>query len=378
MNRIYLDYAAATPVDQRVRDVMQPFFTEVFYNPSGLYQGAREARTGLENARARVAKTLGTRPSEIIFTAGATESVNLAIKGVAQQFPEHEILISSVEHDCVRKAAESSKHQEVPVDEAGVVRVPELSAMISDQTVLISIMYVNNEVGSIQPIREIATMVETVRKDRAKRGVTTPIWLHTDAAQAPNYLDVHISRLGVDMMTLNGGKMYGPKQSGILYMRAGIEIKPQIDGGGQEFGYRSGTENIAFAVGFAEALERAQRKHSAEKKKVSELRDKLAKELIDIGAELNGHKKHRIANNVHVTFPGIDNERVLFALDDAGVSIAAGSACSASSDTSSHVLLAMGKTDEEARSSLRITLGKHTTDTEISEFIHRLAPTLSA
>ncbi len=379
MKRIYLDYAAATPVDKRVVSAMQPFFSDVFYNPSALYEGARAAKSALEDARSQTAQLLGARPSEIIFTAGGTESINLAVQGVLRAYPKAEVIVSAIEHEAVLNATEGLNVRKAPVDEKGIIDLKKLEKLIGADTVLVSVMLANNEVGSIQPIKQVSELVEAERVRRKSKGIKLPIYLHTDACQAPLFLDVNVARVGVDLMTLNGGKIHGAKQSGILYIKAGTIIKPMILGGGQEWGYRSGTENVAFAVGFAEALKYAERNRAERSKKMTELRDYFLSELVShYSAKINGHTQHRLANNIHISFEGVDNERVLFALDDMGIDAAAGSACSASKDTSSHVLLAMGRTDVQARSSLRFTLGVSTTKQEIDIVLSKLSKALKA
>lgn len=379
MKTVYLDYAAATPLAPGVQKAMQQFYSEEFYNPSALYLGAREVRKSLESARSKVARAIGARPSEIIFTAGGSESANLAIRGVMENYPNSELLISSIEHDAVRGPAAKFSTKEIAVDAKGRLKLDDLKKKITDKTVLISVMYANNEVGTVQPISEIMSLVASVRSDRHKRRVKLPLFVHTDACQAPLYLDISIARLGVDLMTLNGGKIYGPKQSGILYHRSSVPLKPQILGGGQELGYRSGTENVAGCVGFASALELAVESRKEDADKVRSLSNYfLGKMVNECGAQLNGDPNRRLANNIHVTFDGTDNERVLFSLDLQGVYAAAGSACSASSDEPSHVLLAMGKSTEEARSSLRFSIGKNTTKKEIDYTIEALKNALKA
>ena len=379
MKAIYLDYAAATPLSAQVQKVMEPFMRNVFYNPSAIYAGAREAKQALETARANVARSIGARPSEVIFTAGGTESANLAIRGIAEAFPEGEIIVSAIEHDAVLKPAKHVGAKIVGVTSKGVVDLRQLEEAISDNTVLISVMYANNEVGSVQPLKEIVDIAARIRKQRAKTGSGMPLYVYTDACQAPQYLDINVARLGVDLMTLNGGKIYGPKQSGILYHRTGVVLSPQILGGGQEQGYRSGTENVAAYVGFAKALELSVNKRAHSVKTVSELAHGFTKELEDkFGAIVNGHRKLRIPNNIHVSFPAVDNERVLFSLDDRGVYAAAGSACSASSEEASHVLLAMGLTEDEARSSIRFSIGVETTRAELDHVIEALDRALKA
>lgn len=376
---IYLDHAAATPIDPRVLTTMQPYFSGEFYNPSALYAGARTAKQALEEARMRSAQVIGCRPSEVVFTAGGTESANLAIRGIADMYPGSEIIISAVEHDAVREPSRLYGALECPVDTHGMIRLDTLEKMITDNTVLVSVMYANNEVGTVQPLSDIAAMVADIRNDRKKRGITLPLLVHTDACQAPLYLDCNVARLHVDVMTLNGGKLYGPKQSGVLYIRAGVQIKPQILGGGQEWGVRSGTENVAAAVGFSYALQQAQEKHKNTAYEMQKLTHEFRNQLIErFGATQNGHAKKRLPNNVHVTFAGADNERVLFALDDLGVYAAAGSACSASSQEVSHVLTAMGVSEADARASIRFSFGRSNTQADIPEVLAALEKALKA
>jgi cysteine desulfurase len=379
MQRIYLDYAAATPVDIRVFEEMKPYFSDSFYNPSALYLGARNVKSSLEEARHKVAVVIGAKPSEVIFTAGGTESANLAIVGVMKQYLDSEIIVSAVEHDAVMKPAKEFNYKVAPVDRKGVLIIDELEKLISDKTMLISVMLANNEVGSLQPVKEVADLVQKVLIERKSKNNKMPLFVHTDACQAPLYLDLSVARLGVDMMTLNGGKMYGPKQSGVLYKKSNVLLKPLINGGGQEWGIRSGTENIAFAVGFAKALELATKGRTERVKDISGLRDYFVDKLEnEFSAELTGSKTHRLANNVHVIFPDSDNERILFSLDDMGIDAAAGSACSASSDTPSHVLLAMGYEVADAQSSIRFSLGKSTTRENIDKVIDKLKIALHA
>lgn len=371
---IYLDHAAATPVNPTVSAAMQPFFNDQFYNPSATYLPAKQVRTALDEARARVAHWLGARPTEVIFTAGGTEANNLAIQGVMRKFPNCSVLVSSVEHDSVMKTAENFNCSAVLVTEKGRVDLEKLRLQITDETVLISIMYANNEVGTIQPIREVADIVRGIREKRRKSGNVTPLYLHTDACQAANYLDLQAARLGVDMMTLNGGKIYGPKQSGALYVASHVELEPLLYGGGQERGIRSGTENVAGAVGFAVALDTAQSMRKTESHRLAELQRYACEQILKKlrSAIINGDTKHRLPNNLHITLPGSDNERVLLQLESAGILAAAGSACSASNDTPSHVLRAMNISDNDARSSLRITMGRRTTLEEIDMLIDEL------
>lgn len=374
MNSIYFDYAAATPLDERVVKAMQPYLTDSFYNPSALYDAARQVRKDLEAARAKIAAMLGARPSEIIFTAGGTESDNLAINGIMNRYPAANVVTSSIEHEAVLAAAEPFDHRHAQVGSDGMIDIDHLLSMIDDKTVLVSVMYANNEIGTLQPIAKIARKLQNVRDARRKAGNTLPLYFHTDACQAGAYLDLHVARLGVDSLTLNGGKIYGPKQSGILYIRGGLELQPLVRGGGQERGLRSGTENVAACIGLATALQLAQENRHHEGQRLQKLQQHcmsvIEQQLPQ--AVIHGSRKQRLPNNVHLTIPGIDNERMLIQLDEAGILAAAGSACSASNDTPSHVLRAIGLSDDEARSSLRFTMGRGTTTEQVDTLVDAL------
>jgi cysteine desulfurase len=369
-----LDYAAATPISQAVMKAMQPYFAADFYNPSATYDAGRKAKRQLEAVRSEVAQMLGARPSEIIFTAGGTEANNLAVHGIMRQYPEANVMVSSVEHESVLAPAHRYDYKIAEVNPDGRIDLERLERAIDDKTVLVSLMYANNEIGTIQPVREVSQLVQTIRKQRQKAGNTLPLYLHTDACQAGNYLDLHVSRLSVDLMTINGGKLYGPKQSGALYVKAGISLQPLIDGGGQERGLRSGTESLAAAVGLSAALVEAQQQKNEESIRLKQLQtqffDLLAERMPE--AFINGSRKHRLPNNVHVTLPGQDNERLLIQLDEAGIQAAAGSACSASNEEPSHVLAALGLSEAEAQASLRFTMGRDTTPAMIERTVESL------
>lgn len=357
---IYLDYAAATPLDSRVVDAMQPYLQDQFYNPSATYQAARDVHKALEAARTQIAYWFGSRPSEVVFTAGGTEANNLAIHGIMRQYPAANVVVSAIEHSAVLEPARQYDCHHAGVMADGRLDLADLRLKIDDQTVLVSIMYANNEIGTVQPLHEVASLVGAIKKQRLTDGNSLPLYLHSDACQAGNYLDVHTSRLGVDLMTINGGKLYGPKQSGALYVKGGLVLTPLIDGGGQERGLRSGTENVAGAIGLAAALDLAQQQRHAEVKRLQALQQKfytlLQTQLPKV--IINGSRKHRLPNNLHITVPGFDNERLLIQLDAAGVMAAAGSACSASDEEASHVLRALGLATAEAQSSLRFSMGR--------------------
>ena len=366
---IYMDHAAATPLDPQVLRAMQPFFAEQFFNPSATYLAAREVRQALNDARARVAHWLGAKPSEVIFTAGGTEANNLAIHGIMRQFPNGNVVVSAMEHESVLMPAHQYDCREVKLQSDGRVNLDDVRAQIDENTVLVSVMYANNEIGTIQPIREIAKVVQASRA--ARKTGALPLHFHTDAAQAANYLDLHATRLGVDLMTINGGKIYGPKQSGALYVAAGLQLKPLIMGGGQERGRRAGTENVAAAIGLATALDLAQTGRHQETQRLQVLQREFF-ELLERhlpGSVFNGSRSYRLPNNIQLTIPGTDNERLLIQLDEAGIIAAAGSACSASNEEPSHVLRAIGLSDAEAQASLRFTMGRGTTEAMVERTV---------
>jgi cysteine desulfurase len=375
MDTLYFDYAAATPMDMDVAAAMQPYFSTHFYNPSATYAAARSVRSDVEAARARIAHWIGSRPAEIIFTAGGTEANNLAIRGVLAHFPEGNLVTTAIEHDSVLETARELGGGIAPVNPDGIVNVPELIKLIGDNTVLVSVMYANNEVGTVQPLRAITAELEKIRAARRAAGNKMPLYLHSDAAQAANYLDLHAARLGVDLLTLNAGKIYGPKQVGALYAASNVWFKAQISGGGQERGARSGTENVAGTIGLAKALDKAQEMRHEETNRLQNLQ-KLFFELAEQqlpGVIVNGSRTHRLPNNVHITLPGQDNERLIFGLDEAGFLCAAGSACSASNEEPSHVLRAMGVGQADAQSSLRFTMGRFTTEEQVRALVAKLA-----
>jgi cysteine desulfurase len=367
MKSVYLDYAAATPMDPKVLDSMLPYFSGKFYNPSATYLASKAVKRDLNESRQAIARWLGSKPTEIYFTAGATEANNMAIAGIMRKYPDAEVLVSSIEHDSVMAPAEQFNCNKIAATAKGIVDLQPFKKKIKPNTVLISVMLVNNELGTVQPIREIAKMVADVRVERIRKGNKLPLYLHTDAAQAGNYFDLHVSRLGVDMLSLNGGKIYGPKQTGVLYIRAGIELLPIIAGGGQEHGLRSGTENVPGFIGLAKALDIAQSKKEKEAARVRELRNIFVSELEKNtpNIQINGSPKHQAPHILHVTFAGADNERLMMELDERGIQCAVGSACSASSAKPSHVLGAIGMDDKDARASLRFSMGRQTTKKSI-------------
>lgn len=377
---IYLDYAAATPMDDQVLAAMQPYFVDNFYNPSAPYLAAAAVKADVEKARETIAHWLGARPSTITFTAGGTEANNLALFGAVSKYPGTHIVSSALEHESILRPLDSLKSKGwnytlVTPKADGIVDPASVAKSITNRTVLVSVMYANNEIGTVQPLKDIAAALTAERADRKKTGNVLPLLLHTDACQAAAYLDLHVARLGVDLMTINGGKIYGPKQSGVLYAGSRVTLEPIIFGGGQERGLRSGTENVAGAIGLAKALDVVQSRRQVERTRLSELQDIFMKELESRipSVIINGSLHKRLPNNVHVTIPNTDNERLVFALDTAGIQCAAGSACSASKAEASHVLKALGLSDDTARASLRFTMGANTTEKAIRHTVDELA-----
>jgi len=356
----YLDHAAATPMDSKVIAAMQPYFTDAFFNPSAPYAPAIVVRRAYEAAKTTLARAIGAKGEEIIMTAGATESVNLAFFSVGGH-----IVTANIEHHAVLEAAKQLDHTFVAADEKGIVSAAAVKAAITPETRLVSIALANNELGTIQPLRDIAEVVRKERETRLGRGDHTPVYLHSDASQGVGQIDVNVARLGLDMLTLNAAKVYGPKQVGLLWSASHVVLKPQVRGGGQERGIRSGTENVAGAIGFAKAMELATEHRKYESERLAILRDTLQRRITEAFPEavVSGNQKHRLAGHLHISFPNLDAERVLFALESRGVLVATGSACAANKGTRSHVLTAIGLAPEVADGSLRMTLG-HLSDNE--------------
>ena len=361
---IYLDNAAATPVDPRVLAAMMPYFSDNFYNPSAAYLAARRVRNDVEEARHTLAKLIGAKPAEIVITAGATESINMALNGVGGR-----IATTAIEHSAVLNTAKARDGTILPVDSKGRINIDELKNSLTDDVSLVSIGYVNSETGMVQDIKAVADVVRTVRQDRYSRGVNTPLLLHTDASQAAGLFDLNVARLNVDLMTLNAGKCYGPKQVGLLYIRAGLQLHPLILGGGQEMGLRSGTENVTGIIGFAKALELAEKTRASEVKRLQAIRAKLRSYLLDSlpDVQVNENRNANSPAILNLSVAGVDGERVVFALDEKGVQVATGSACAANKGLRSHILVALGLTDEQADGSIRLSMGRFTTEDDVMQ-----------
>ena len=358
---IYLDHAAATPVDTRVLEAMKPYFTDDFFNPSSPYLPAKKVAAEYEAAKGMLAHAVGAKASDLIITAGATEANNLAFTAISSG---GSILYLETEHDSVRKIAERQGGEAVRVLPSGLVDLEDLREKITDETELISIALVNNEIGVIQPLAEVAGMIREVKLERMKRGVKRQLLLHSDASQALNLLEVNVARLGVDLMTLNAAKIYGPKGVGALYVSHDVRLKPLTVGGGQENGLRSGTENVPGVVGFAKAVELSKEHLNGNRKKYVNFRKIFLKDLQ--GYELI-NRKHALDNFVVVCYNGIDAERLVFLLEERGVYVATGAACAASKGVRSHVLRAIGLTEAQIAGSLRITFGETDSEEQIRE-----------
>lgn len=383
---VYLDHAATTPIDPAVLRAMRPYLAERFANPSPLYSEATSARRAIDDARTSVARVLGTQSDAIIFAASGTESINLAIFGVARAYekkykkPGH-IISSTIEHHAVLEPINALVREGwhvtyVPVDASGRIDPLAVVAAFRPDTVLVSIMYANNEIGTIEPIAEIG---KELMKWRKKNATVYP-YFHTDACQGAAYLDLTVDRLHVDLMSVNGSKVYGPKGIAFLYKRRSVNIEPIIYGGGQEFGMRSGTENVAGIVGLGRALELAQQKREKETARVEKLRNYLWREIEKSvpNVVLNGpivgrtSASGRLPNNLSVTFSGIDAEALILYLDTYGIACSSGSACATHNDETSHVLQAVGVSAAEARSTVRFTLGNHTTKSDLTYVLRYL------
>jgi cysteine desulfurase len=376
MPKIYLDYSASTPVDPKVLRAMLPYFKKDCGNPSSIHGFGQKALLAVDQARENAAKFLDCDSNEIIFTGSATEANNLALFGLIKA-GDH-VITSQIEHPAILEPCRVLEKRGVeitylPVDSEGLLRVFDVEKAIKFNTVLISVIYANNEIGTIQPIAEIGELLKTKNQKLKNK-----IYFHTDAVQAANYLDCHVKKLGVDLLTLSGHKIYGPKGVGALYLKKEIKLRPLLYGGGQEQGMRSGTENVVGIVGLGRALEEIQNpKSKIQNIKIRQLRDKLIKVILKsiLDCRLNGSAVKRLPNNVNISFKGLEGEAMVIALDQKGIAVSTGSACSVRDLQPSHVLLALGLSEQGAHGSLRITLGKYTTQQEIEKFL-RVLPSI--
>ena len=367
--KIYLDYASTTPIDPRVYEAMIPYFQEKFGNTMSFHSFGREAQIALDNSRRVIAKMIKANSDEIIFTGSATESNNLALKGLAFSKKEKgHIIISSIEHPCIMESASWLEKRgfsitKIGVDKYGKVDPKEIKQAIRDNTILVSVMHASNEIGTIQPIAEIGKMCRD-----------NDILFHTDATQTLGNIEIDVEKMNIDMMTASAHKMYGPKGVGLLFLRKGVKIEALLHGGGQEFSLRSSTVNVAGVVGFAKACEIATNEMDKDNKRISKLRDKLVSSLLKIeNSFLNGHPKERLANNINMRFSFVEGESLVMRLDIDGISVSTGSACSSDKLEPSYTLIATGLRADETHGSLRISLGRWTTEEEV-DFISRKLP----
>lgn len=361
---IYLDNAASTPMADQVLQEMLPYLKENYGNPSSIHRFGRLATKAIDTARKRIADIIGAQPHEILFTSGGTESNNTALFGVLGKGTAS-LVTSSIEHDAILepcKRLESQGHAVtyLPVDSSGTVDIEKLKSAIADQTGLVSIMYANNEVGTIQPVKEIAQICKQHK-----------VLFHTDAVQAVSKVPIDVKELGVDLMSISSHKIHGPKGIGALYIKSGVQIAPLVLGGGQENGLRSGTENVANIVGFGKACQLAKENMDANSVYLKNLRDSLIQRVTSeiSHVTVNGHGQNRLPNNAHFTFLGVNGEDLIIKLDENGVAASTGSACSVKTQKASHVLAAMGFSHEQITGSLRLTVGLTNTIQEIENTV---------
>ncbi len=367
MKRIYLDHAATTPVDPEVIEVMLPFFRETFGNPSSIHSFGQQARSAVEDAREKVASSLGAKPAETVFTSGGTESNNFAIKGIAwaNRKKGNHIITSAIEHHAVLEPCRFLEREGfevtfLPVDPRGLVDPCDVAKAITDRTILVTILHANNEIGTLQPIAEIGKIAR-------ERGVC----FHTDAVQTFGHVPFTVDDLNVDLLSLSAHKLYGPKGVGVLYVRKGTRMEPHMHGGEQEGRRRASTHNVPGIVGLSKAVELADKAMPVGEARIAGLRDRLIRGIFDRidDVRLNGHPDRRLANNVNVSVTCCEGEAMLLSLDLMGIACSTGSACSSTSVEPSHVLRAIGLSVEETRGSLRFSLGRHTEDHEIDRLL---------
>jgi len=372
--RIYLDNASTTPIEPKVLDAMLPYLKEKYGNPSSLHFEGRIAKSAIEKSREKIAQIINSEKEEIIFTSGGTESDNLAILGIARANANKgkHIIVSSIEHKAVLDSYKKLEKEGfsvtyLDVNKNGIVSLDHLKSSLKPDTILVSVMYANNEIGTIQPIKKISKIIKDSK-------TSNPIF-HSDACQAVGALLIDIKELGVDALTISSSKIYGPKGVGCLYLNKEIKIEPIIFGGGQENGIRSGTENVASIVGFSEALSISEKKRISENKRLTKLRDyflsKIIKEIKDIS--LNGDKKNRLPNNINISIQKVEGESLLLLLDECGISCSTGSACSSNNLKPSHVLTKIGVSRELAHCSIRFTLGRYTKKADLDYTVNILS-----
>ena len=362
---IYLDNAASTQIHSDVLDSMLPFLKEQYGNPSSIHRYGRLSRKAIHKARKQIASLINANPAEILITSGGTESNNTVLIGISSQFPDSQIITSSIEHDailepCKKLISNGFQVNYLSVDKSGMINTMDLKNIISKKTSLVSIMFGNNEVGTIQPISEIVKICHENK-----------VVFHTDAVQAVGKVAIDVKELGVDLLSISSHKLHGPKGVGALYIKDGVKINPVILGGGQEFRLRSGTENVASIVGFGQACEIAQNNLIENSSLIKKLQTLLVKRVLDEIPEVtfNGHSEYRLSNNAHFTFLGVNGEDLIIKLDEYGVAASTGSACSVNTQKASHVLESMGFSLEQITGSLRLTVGIFNTENEINKTV---------
>ena len=361
---IYLDHAAATPLSNKALEAMQPYFADNFFNPSAPYFAAVETHRAYEAAKEKIAHIIGAKGADLIMTSGATESISLAFNLLDK---DTEILISAVEHKAVSENAKRFHSQTINVDKNGRIDLADFKKKLTPKTSFVSVCLVSGELGTIEPISEIAAIIKQENLRRKLAGETTPLYFHCDASQGLGLIEIKVGRLGVDLLTINSAKVYGPKGAGALYVGHNVKLKPLTLGGGQEMGLRSGTENVPAVIGFAAAIEEAEKHLNAERKRLEKLKALLKKELADVpNIIFLGNTKNQLVNFLPISVPGVDAERLIFALEDA-VCISTGAACSASKGIKSATLTAIGLNDKEIAGSLRLTMGKLNDEENIAE-----------
>lgn len=373
--RVYLDNSATTPVDPRVLDVMLPYLTEKFGNPSSIHFFGQESKAAIDRARHQVAGLINSRPNEIIFTSGGTEADNLGVRGLVESNVKHgrHIITSAIEHPAVKSVCEDLEKEGfavtyLPVYEEGIVRIEDVRNAVRDDTVLISIMVANNEVGTIQPVQEIGHLVRGLRSEGKK------IWFHTDAVQAAGKLRIDVEEIGCDLMSLSGHKINAPKGAGALYVRRGTRLHSQNIGGRQERGIRGGTEAVPVIAAFGAACEIAGERLSVETERLNELRNKFENSLLETipDSAINGAVESRLPNISNISFKGVEGEALLINLDMNGIAVSTGSACSSGSIEPSPVILALGRTDELARGAIRFSFGTSNSEEDVARVLEVL------
>ena len=382
LNRIYLDHSATTPIDPEVVEAMMPYLTSKFGNASSIHHFGQETRAAVDKARHQVASLINCRPNEIIFTSGGTESSNLAIRGLAEavgRVPTGQIITSEIEHPSVKTVCEDLEKlgyavSYLPVYDDGIVRIKDLESAITDETILISIMTANNEIGTIQPVVDIGKLVQSLRENGRK------IRFHTDAVQAVGKIKVDVNEIGCDLLSLSAHKIYAPKGVGALFVRRGTRLHPQNIGGRQERGVRGGTESVPFIAALGKAAELAEQRLATDAENTRTLRDNFEDRVFEniTGSFPNGDREHRLPNISNISFSGIEGEGLLINLDMQGIAVSTGSACSSGSLEPSPVIRALGRNEDLARGAIRFSFGRENTADEVNSVLEKLPTSIES